>query len=239
MYSQPKLIQRKSAQSPGEASTLEDNIQRVIHQIHSLSGGNEGARSFSSTGEGSGLNAYLSSLGNLYMVFQPLLRGRFIDDLPRTLVCLLSGRQDCGLEAELTKTVSLDLVKPLLAFASSLRSQSCTPLNTQGGSDHLVRANLRMEESTTAVLDGLQSSLTNIMSSFPLSGNLMSAVSGLVDGTVTYVLEFMATLLQVPLDYVKIALQFGIRVPSLDETEACEQGKTLFFTSITVIPTEL
>lgn len=67
----------------------------------------------------------------------------------------------------------------------------------------------------------------------------MSAVSGLVDGTVTYVLEFMATLLQVPLDYVKIALQFGIRVPSLDETEACEQGKTLFFTSITVIPTEL
>lgn len=225
MYSQPKLIHRKSAQSPGEATKLDEDIQRVIHQIHSLSGENEGARSSSSTGEGSGLNEYLSSLGNLYMVFQPLLRGKFIDDLPKTLVCLLSGRQDCGLEAELTKTVSLDLVKPLLAFASSLRSQSCMPLNTQGGSDHLMRANLRMGGSTTAVLDGLQSSLTNIMSSFPLSGNLISAVSGLLDGTVTYVLEFMATLLQVPLDYVKIALQFGIRIPSLDDTEVCEQGK--------------
>lgn len=228
VYSQPKLIQRKTDQTPEEASELEEDIRRVINQIHSLSGENESTRSFTSAREGFHLNAYYSALSNLYMVFQPLLRERFIDDLPRTLVCILSGRQDCGLEAELTKTVSLDLVKPLLALVSSLRSQTCTPLNTRGESNNPLRAYLRMGESTTAALNGFQHSLVKILSGLPLSGSLMSVVSGLVDATATYVLEFMAMLLQVPMDYIKIALQFGITVPSLDEKETCEQGKTLF-----------
>lgn len=179
------------------------------------------------------MSAYHRTLSNLYTLFQPLLREKYIDDLPRTLVCVLSGRQDCGLEAELTKTVSLDLVKPLLAFVSSLRSQTCTPPNTHRESNNpLLSAYLRMGESTTAALNSFQHSLMNTLSSFPLSGNVMSAVSGLVDATVTNVLKFMAMLLQVPMDYIKIALQFGVRIPSLDEKETCEQGKPLFFISI-------
>ncbi|XP_070762114.1 stereocilin [Enoplosus armatus] len=226
VYSQPTLIQRTSDQTPDEATELEENIQKIIDQIHSLSGENGNARSFSvsSTGEGFDLNAYYGALSNLYAVFQPLLRDRFIDDLPKTLVCILSGRQDCGLEAELTKTVSLELGKPLLMFVSSLRSQTCTPLNSEGESNSFLRAYLRMGESTTAALNGFQQTFISILSSLPLSGNLMSAVSSLVDAAVTYVSKFMATLLQIPMDYIKIALQFGIRIPSLDGKETCEQG---------------
>uniref|UniRef100_A0A3Q3KZN9 Stereocilin 1 n=1 Tax=Labrus bergylta TaxID=56723 RepID=A0A3Q3KZN9_9LABR len=169
------------------------------------------------------LNAYYQALSDLYAVFQPLLRDRFLDDLPKTLVCILSGRQDCGLEAELTKTVSLELGKPLLNFVSSLRSQSCTTLNRNGGSTSFLSDYLRTGESTSAALDGLQNTLINILSSFPLSGTLMGAVSSLVDATVTYISEFMATLLQVPMDFIKIALQFGIRIPSLEGKQTCEQ----------------
>uniref|UniRef100_A0A8P4GLL4 Stereocilin 1 n=1 Tax=Dicentrarchus labrax TaxID=13489 RepID=A0A8P4GLL4_DICLA len=221
VYSQPKLIQRKTDQTHDQNAKLEEDIQKVINQIHSLSSGNKNARSFSisSTGEGFDLNAYYGALSNVYTVFQPLLRDKFIDDLPKIIVCILSGRQDCGLEAELTKTVSMELGKPFLLFMSSLRSQTCTPLSSDGESDSFLRAYLRMGESS-----GFQQTFMNIVSSLPLSGNLMSAVIGLVDAAVKYVSEFLATLLQVPMDFIKIALQFGISVPSLDGKETCEQG---------------
>ncbi|KAM7406055.1 hypothetical protein PAMP_000459 [Pampus punctatissimus] len=51
----------------------------------------------------------------------------------------------------------------------------------------------------------------------------MTAMSAMVDDAVKYVSKFMATFLHVPMDYIKIALQFGIRVPSLKE-ETCDQG---------------
>ncbi|XP_071344768.1 uncharacterized protein strc1 [Trachinotus anak] len=220
VYSQPKVIQRQNDQAPEEA------IQKVINQIHSLSSENENTRSFivSPTGEKFFLDAYYGVLSNLYALFQPLLRERFIDDLPKILVCILSGKQDCGLEAELTKTVSLELGKPLLMFVSSLRSQTCTPLNSDAESHSFSRAYLRMGETVATTLNGLQQTFINLLSSIPLSGNLISAVSGLVDAAVTNVSKFMATLLQVPMDYIKIALQFGMRIPSLDGQETCKQG---------------
>lgn len=228
--SQPKLIQRGTDQTHDEATKLEDDIQKVINQIHSLSGGNVKTRSYSSspTEESFDLNTYYNSLSNLYGLFQRLLKQKFLDDLPRTLVCILSGKQDCGLEAELTKTVSLELGKPLLAFVSSLRSQTCTPLSRDGGSNSFLNAYLRMEESTTEALNGFQETLVNMLSSLPLSGNVMNAVSGLLDTTVTYVSKLMASLLQTPMDFINIALQFGIRIPSLDGKETCEQGKQSF-----------
>lgn len=199
---------------------MEEDIQKVNNQKFSLSE-NEDARTFA--GEGFDLNAYYSDLGN---VLQQLLTKRFINDLPRTLVCLLAGKQDCGLEAELTKAVSLDLMKPLLGLVSSLRSQTCAPLNMHEESNDLLRVYLRIGESTVASLNGFQRSLIKTLSSLPLPGNLLSSVSSLVDITMTYVLKFTAMLLQVPMDYIKIALQFGIRIPSLDNTETCQQGKT-------------
>ncbi|XP_019722788.1 stereocilin [Hippocampus comes] len=45
-----------------------------------------------------------------------------------------------------------------------------------------------------------------------------------MDAAVAYMSNIMATLIQVPMDYVKIALQFGIAIPSPKERESCEQG---------------
>ncbi|KAK2853964.1 hypothetical protein Q5P01_006625 [Channa striata] len=224
VYSQPELIERNADLTPAEAAELEEDIKEVINQIHSLSSQNENARAFTffSTADSFSINGYFSVLNSLYTIFQPLLKERFISDLPKTLVCLLSGRQDCGLEAELTKTVSLELGKPLLTFVSSLRSQTCTAPSSDAQSDSFAYY-LRMGRSTST-FDGLQQTLINIFSSIPLSGNLINAVSSLVDSTVMYVSEFLATFFQIPMDYIKIALQFGVRIPSLDGQEICEEG---------------
>lgn len=231
VYSKPKLIQKKPDPVLNKTK-LEEDIKKVIKQIHSLSGDHTNARTFGFSSAGESFDAYYGALSSLYSILQPLLRERFMDDLPRTVVCILSGRQDCGLEAELTKAVSVELGKPLLTWVSSLRSQTCRPLSSDEEANSFVRAYLRMEESTTAVADGFQQMFINILSSIPLSGNLMNAVSDLVDAVVMYVSKFIATLLQLPMDYIKIALQFGIRIPSLDEKESCEQGKALDFSSV-------
>lgn len=216
---QPQLIRRQI-----EASSLEEDIQAVISHIRLLSGHSGDARSSASAAEGFNVNVYYRTLSDLYAVLQPLLSGGFLDDLPGAIVCLLTGRQDCGLEAELAKTVSLDLVQPLLAFVTSLRSQGCTPPSTGG----FLKAYFRTDAWTTGSLGDFPHSLTDILSSFSGSGKPMEVMSGLVDMAAKYALEFVATLLQVPLDYIKIALQFGIRIPSVDENESCEQGATLF-----------
>ncbi|XP_028435816.1 uncharacterized protein strc1 isoform X1 [Perca flavescens] len=221
--SQPTLIQRTSDQTPDDATKLEGAIKEVINQIHSLSGENANTRSFG-VSSFADFSAYYDILSNLIAVFQPMVRERYLDDFPKLLVCILSGRQDCGLEAELTKTVSLELGKPLLMLVSSLRSQTCSPLSRDGESNSFLRAYISLWESASAAFHGFQQIFTNILSSVPLSGKLINAVSGLVDAAVTYVSNFMATVLQIPMDYIQIALQFGIRIPSLDGKEACEQG---------------
>ncbi|CAB1435802.1 unnamed protein product [Pleuronectes platessa] len=221
---QPRVLQRRSGQIPEELTTLEEDIQKVINQIHSLSNDNKQTRSFTAGEEGFSLDAYYSVLSNLYALFQPLVRDRFTDDLPRILVCIMSGRQDCGLEADLTKAVTLELGRPLLAFVSSLRSQTCSPLSGDTQSSSSSRAYLRMGESVATALTGFPQTLINILSSVPLSVNFMGAASGLVDAALTNVLKLMATLIQEPMDYINIALQFGISVPSLDSKETCQQG---------------
>uniref|UniRef100_A0A3Q1G914 Stereocilin 1 n=1 Tax=Acanthochromis polyacanthus TaxID=80966 RepID=A0A3Q1G914_9TELE len=163
------------------------------------------------------LNAYYELLNRLYTVFKPLLRERFIEDLPKTVVCILSDREDCGLEAELTKAVFLELGKPLLTFLSSLRSQTCTPLSTDEETSSFFSAYLRTGQSMTAALSSFQQLFLNLMSSLSLSENLMNVGGGIMDGAVKYGLKFMAMLLELPMDYIRIALQFGIRVPYLDE----------------------
>lgn len=228
MSSQPKLIQRRSDQTTDDAIKLEEDIQKVINQIHSLSGENGNERIFS-PGDGFDLNAYYGVLSNLYAVFQPPTRERFIDDLPQTLVCILSGRRDCGLEAELAKAVSLELGKPLLALVSSLRSQTCS----DGESSSFLSAYIRMGASTSAARNGFQQTFMNILSSLPLSGSLMSTLSGVVDAALMYVSKFLATVFRIPMDYIQIALQLGTKVPSLDGKETCEQGTASLFISIT------
>ncbi|XP_034733689.1 stereocilin isoform X2 [Etheostoma cragini] len=194
-----------------------------MNQIHSLTGGDANTRRFD-VSSFPDFSTYYDLLSNLLGVFQPMVRERYLEDFPKMLVCILSGRQDCGLEAELTKTVSLELGKPLLVLVSSLRAQTCPPLGSDGESNSFLRAYISMREAASAALQGFQQTLTNILSNLPLSGKLISAVSGLVDVAVTYVSNVMATVLQTPMDYIQIALQFGIKIPSLDGKEICEQG---------------
>lgn len=216
MHPQSKVIERKSQQPPEEVARLEEDIQKVLRQIHSLSE-DEDVRSDPT--ESPDQTEYSSSLSNFYRVFQTLLTERFLEELPRTAVCILSGRQDCGPEADLTKAMSLDLIKPLLGLVSTVRSQTCA-LSPP-------KASLRMGESTSGASTSLQQSILTTLSSLPPSGNLLSTLRGLIDATMTYTLKFVGTFLQVPVDYVKLALQFGIRTPSLDEEGTCQQGKTV------------
>ncbi|CAL8246780.1 unnamed protein product [Lota lota] len=232
-------------QPPLSGAELQEEIRLVIEQIQSLtrehevvadtrtkginsrSGNIQGDASSRSGGdpsllEGVNLNSYYSVLVNLYSVFMPLMSERFINNLPNTLVCILSGTPECGLEAELTRTVSLELAKPLLALLSFMRSEGCTPLDT--GADSLIRTYLKMDEVRSAELTGFQEMLLSALSQVPLSGSLMSSISGLLDMIVSYFSTMMATLIQVPIDYVKIGLQFGITVPSLNKSEQCQQG---------------
>ncbi|XP_068596984.1 uncharacterized protein strc1 [Brachionichthys hirsutus] len=208
------------------AAQLERDIRDVVQQIHALSGENENARGFgaASAGRPFDIHSYYGTLSNLSTVFQALMREQYAEDLPRTWVCVLSGRQDCGLEAELTKAVSLELVKPLLTFVSSLRSQTCLVPNGAGESGGFLRSYFRTGDSSSASPGGFQHSVMDALSSLPLSAAVMSALGDFVGAVATYVSKFTAALLHVPLDYIKVALQFGIRTPSLDGKETCEQG---------------
>lgn len=209
-------------QRPEETFRLEEDVHSVLHQVRSLPA-DEDTRSVP-TGR-PGLDEYSSSLSSFSRVFQTLLSERFLEELPGTAVCLLSGRQDCGPEADLAKAVSLDLIKPLLAFVSTVRSQTCAP---GPGDAESARASLRTGESTSGISLSLQQWVTDAVSSLTSSGNLLATLSGLVDATMIHSLKVLATLLQVPVDYVKLALQFGIRTPSLDDKDTCEQGKNAF-----------
>lgn len=74
------------------------------------------------------------------------------------------------------------------------------------------------------MLKGIQDTIVNILAYFPVSGNLVTAFSSLVDTVMKYIFELLFSILQVPIEYIQIALQFGISVPSLNEQEICEQG---------------
>ncbi|XP_072320724.1 uncharacterized protein strc1 [Eucyclogobius newberryi] len=221
--SESKVLQRKAVSTP---ASLEEDIQTVINQLHSLSEPKVQIRSGSDPlpVEGVDLNAYYRVITNLYMLLQPLLREGFMEDLPKTLVCVLSGKQDCGLEAELIKAVSVEMGPAIIAALSSLTSPSCSPLGKSGESYSFFTTYLRMSDSTKATLTGIQDIFVNILTYFPVSGNLVNAVSSLVDTVVRYTLEVLFSVLEVPVDYIKIALQFGVQVPTLDEQGKCEHG---------------
>ncbi|CAB1339536.1 unnamed protein product [Coregonus sp. 'balchen'] len=242
----PRTVSRKG---PADASEFDRNIEELIEGIHDLSNENHdvGANArngispdelledpnvrtgvFSGTMlEGIDLSAYYGVLGSVFAMYRPLIDDGFIDNLPKTFVCILSGRTDCGLEAELTKTVSLELGKPLLSLLSSVKSQTCTRSSTSSGPSLFQRSYLRVEDYTAEQFSAFQEIMT-ALSHLPLSDNFMSAWTGLIDITfptiVTYGSEFIMTFLQTPMDYVKIALQFGIAIPTLDQNEQCQQG---------------
>ncbi|PWA18871.1 hypothetical protein CCH79_00005065 [Gambusia affinis] len=167
---------------------------------------------------------YYSILSNLNSLLQPLMREGFFDDLPKILVCLLSERQDCGLMAELTKAVFLEMGQPLLMFVSSLKSETCTPLTAEGETRSFFGTYLEIGNTVMSALSGFQQMFINTLSNLTLSENLRKILSSLLDSFAANVLRFIVQFLETPLDYVRIALEFGIEVPSLDKQDTCQQG---------------
>ncbi|KAL1007173.1 hypothetical protein UPYG_G00082990 [Umbra pygmaea] len=239
-----------SRQSPTDKSNVDRNIKTLIKKMHALSNNNinsdaHGRSRISrdnelsadtsdapdvSSGpmhEGIDYSADYGALSSVLAMYGPLAQDGFFENLPKTVVCILSGRKDCGLEAELTRTVSLELGKPLLTLLSSVKSQTCStgPTISQ---PLFLRSFFRFEDATVEQFTALQELIMNALSNFPMSNNFMSAWSGLIDiifpTIVKYGSELLGTFLQSPIDYVKIALQFGIPVPALDDTGQCQQG---------------
>ncbi|XP_036072705.1 uncharacterized protein LOC112160608 [Oryzias melastigma] len=213
--SESKFIQRKSYQPPDEMTKQQEDLQKLIDQIHSLSSGNTRSFSIPSTEENPNYDEILSQLSAL----NSPLRERFMEDFPKMFVCILSGRQDCGLEAELIKTASLEFGPPLLSFLSSLRSQTCTSET----SNEALRG-LFGTYATIPDLSSFEQIILKILSSLSVSGSLKSIMNALLDATARYVLQFMAIVVEVPMEYIRIALQFGIEIPSFDKKQTCSQG---------------
>lgn len=231
--SQARLAARQTNVMPAENSKLEEDIQKVIKKIHSLSARNTRNFAIPFSEEPLNLDMYYSILSNLNSLFQPLMREGFLDDLPKILVCLLSERQDCGLMAELTKTVSLEMGQPLLMFFSSLKSQTCTPLTTERETRSFFGTYLNIGDTVTSAFSGFQQMFVNMLSNLTLSENLKKILSSLLDSFAANVLHFIVQFLETPLDYVRIALEFGIEVPSLDKQDTCKQGKVCLYTITT------
>ncbi|XP_071257607.1 stereocilin [Salvelinus alpinus] len=240
------LSRAVSRKGPADASKFDRNIEELIERIHDLSNENHNVDANARAGisadeiledpnvrtggtvlEGIDLSAYYGVLGKVFAMYRPLIEDGFIENLPKTFVCILSGRMDCGLEAELTKTVSLELGKPLLSLLSSFKSQTCTRSSTSSEPSLFQRSYLRVDDSTVEQFSAFQEIMT-ALSRLSLSDKVMSAWTGLIDMTfpaiVTHGSEFILTFLQTPMDYVKIALQFGIAMPALDQNEQCQQG---------------
>ncbi|XP_063046018.1 stereocilin [Engraulis encrasicolus] len=172
---------------------------------------------------------YFDILSNIFAIYEPLLRQRFLDELPGSLVCILSERTDCNLEAELTRVLLGASQEPLRSFMATARSQTC-PLSKASTGSGILATYLRMEEDSDGDSNGFENMLINTLLNVPLNAtnNFIASWNNFVDLTmppiVSFVSDFMVTVLQTPMYFVKLALQLGIDLPSLDQREQCSQG---------------
>ena len=181
--------------------------------------------------ENSGMSLYYNVLNTLYAVYRPLMTRRFLDELPKAVVCILTGRDDCGLEAELTKSISAQIDKPLrslLTSVTALRCQNLTPNSRISQPTSLL--NFWLDESMLARIAAVQDWLLSTVGYLPLyfSEYLVAAWNVVSDATlppvVKYISDFMVKILKTPIDYLNIVLQFGIEIPVLNQSQQCQQG---------------
>lgn len=167
------------------------------------------------------LDTYFTIFNSLFTIYQPMLIDSFIETLPQALICVLADRQHCGWQADLTSTVSSALSEQILSVISSVKSQAC-----------MSTSNLRMADSSITQLNSVQEMLTNVLSSdlplYLLSDNFLALWNSFMDMTIppvmSFMSEFMLSALQTPVDFLKLGLQFGIEIPTLDQSEKCQQG---------------
>ena len=218
----------------------------MLKDINDLSGGNVNqeytARGFPSdlnkaetTGAGdvrsalgeSSYGIYFDILSNVFAMYQPLLRERFLDELPESLVCILSERRDCSLEAELTRIAISASQGPLRSFMASARSQTC-PRSKSSTSSSFLTSYFRVEDTTLNQINAFEDMLITALLNINATNNFISSWNNFIDLTmppiVSYVSDFLVKVLQTPMDFIKIALQLGIDIPALDQREQCPQG---------------
>lgn len=167
------------------------------------------------------LDTYFTIFNSLFTIYQPMLIDSFIETLPQALICVLADIQHCGWQADLTSTISSALSEQILSVISSVKSQAC-----------MSTSNLRMADSSITQLNSIQEMLTKVLSSdlplYLLSDNFLALWNSFMDMTIppvmSFVSEFMLSALQTPVDFLKLGLQFGIEIPTLDQSEKCQQG---------------
>lgn len=167
------------------------------------------------------LDTYLTIFNSLFSIYQPILIDSLIETLPQALICVLAERQHCGWQADLTSMVSSTLNEQIRSMISSVKTETC-----------MSTSNLRMADSTMAQLSSLQEKLTNVLSSdlpfYLLSDNFLVLWNHFMDMAIPPVMSFMSDImmstLQTPVDFLNLGLQFGIEIPTLDQSEKCQQG---------------
>ncbi|KAJ8247821.1 hypothetical protein GJAV_G00250900 [Gymnothorax javanicus] len=181
--------------------------------------------------EGSGILAYQNVLNTLFAVYRPLLTRRFMDNLPRAVVCLLTGRGDCGLEGDIAKSIFTQLDQPIRSVLTSVKGLTCQNLSPDSRSFRATNFLHAWFDETTlgriaAIQDLLLSSVVHLPQHY--SKYFLTAWSVFSDATlpplVNYISDFMVKILETPIDYFQIGLQFGIEIPVLDQNEQCHQG---------------
>ncbi|XP_028812338.1 stereocilin isoform X2 [Denticeps clupeoides] len=186
-------------------------LERLLEEIRPLSGQNPGPRARSA---GSSLAAYLGVAAGLLSVSQPPLR----DELPGSVLCILADRSGCGFEAELTRALASGLSGPLRDLVSALRSQTCSGSTITDW--YLRSAGGGRGDQTTSLLD--VDVVATALAGVPAA--LFSSWAAVLPPTVSYLAEFLLTLLHTPLEYLHIILQFGVDVPAIDKSNRCQQG---------------
>ncbi|KAK3510278.1 hypothetical protein QTP70_032702, partial [Hemibagrus guttatus] len=165
------------------------------------------------TTESPDLNSYLNLL-RFYHTSQPVLMDGFF----QSLVCLLANGTQCGWQADLTAAMVSKSRGPLMSFLTSVKSQMC-PLNTFQRSGDPTGA-----QSQLSALHEMLSAIFSLQ----LSENFWTAWNVFFDLSLSPLISDISCLLidilQLLVELVTIGLQFGIKAPTLNQTQHCPQG---------------
>ncbi|KAJ8417647.1 hypothetical protein AAFF_G00224900 [Aldrovandia affinis] len=148
-----------------------------------------------------GMSSYYKALNTLYDVYRPLLTTKFMEELPQAVVCILTGKEDCGLEADLTKGIYKQIDEPLRSIFASVHGLTCQ--KPQTGSRTVQATSIFndspwLDESTleqiAAIQDLLLATLVHLPQSY--SEYLVSAWNVFRDATLPPVVKYFSDLME-------------------------------------------
>lgn len=205
-----------------EDKSVKTGLRSDPSQYKEKSGAGPSSRAATNPNPNPNLSIYVNLVSSLYSIYGPVLVESFLQSLPQTFICVLANRTQCGWQGELTASLWSRLSTPLMSLLSSLKSQTCPSMSS---------GSLRATNSTMAQLNAFQELVTAALSSsLPvyLSDNFLSAWNSFIDLTlppvVSFFSEFMVNFLQMFVEFLTVGLQIGVGIPSLDQTQQCQQG---------------